>query len=460
MTFLELLLFPVYILLFFFYFKRTQNRLQNDLLKKYHRQGFWIKIFTTLLFVLYYTFLTSGDSRDLYYAEGKNFYNLLLQDSAYWKYVFMKGKDFNETLIYKPGSYGYFLQEGNFMVIRLTALLSFLTFGQYLLISLFFGCFAYSGLWRLFMFFYHRRPEMHIAFALSILFFPSVIFWSSGLMKDSLCMGALGWFTFSLGKLASGNNVLKYGITAFISAYLIWIIKVYILLAYAPFLLLFIFMNKVRIAKVNFFKLVFAFVIFGGIVLTFFKTYSSYQDELGAYAIENITTSIESLNYALSQTDRNKAESNFNLGAEFDGTLPGLIKMAPYAVVATFYRPFIWETRKLSQLMAAVESLVLIFFTLKILLKIGPFRFLKYIFSDPMILFCLSFALVFGIFVGTSTINFGSLVRYKIPAMPFYCIGLYLIYAKAKSRAKSKDAVAGSQTQNEGLDASVIPTLG
>lgn len=458
MTFLELILSPFYILLFFLYFKRTRSSLDNEILKKYHRQGFWIKITAVFLFVLYYTYLTTGDSRDLYFTEGKNFYDLLLQDSSYWKYVFMKGKDFNETLISKPGSFGYFLQEGNFMVIRLTALISFFTFGQYLLISLFFGCFAYSGLWRLFLFFYERRPEMHKVFAISILFFPSVIFWSSGLMKDSLCIGALGWFTFSIGKLAAGKNIIKYGMITFVAAYLIWIIKVYILLAYAPFLLLFIFMNKVKLAKVNFFKLLFAFIIFGGIIFTFFKTYSSYQDELGAYAVENITTSIETLNHALSQTDRNKAESNFSLGAEFDGTLSGLIGMAPYAVAATFYRPFIWETRKLSQLMAAVESLVLIFFTLKIFFKIGPFRVLKYTFSDPMILFCLSFALVFGIFVGTSTINFGSLVRYKIPAMPFYCIGLFLIYAKAKARVKSKESTSAPQNGDPHLI--ILPALG
>jgi len=48
------------------------------------------------------------------------------------------------------------------------------------------------------------------------------------------------------------------------------------------------------------------------------------------------------------------------------------------------------------------------------------------------------FAIVFGLFVGASTLNFGTLVRYKIPCLPFYAISLFLIYEKVKERAAKK----------------------
>jgi hypothetical protein len=88
--------------------------------------------------------------------------------------------------------------------------------------------------------------------------------------------------------------------------------------------------------------------------------------------------------------------------------------------------------------MAAVESLVLMFFTLFILFKTGPFRLIKWILSDPLIMYCFLFAVVFGLFVGASTLNFGTLVRYKIPCLPFYAISLFLIYEKVKERAAKK----------------------
>ena len=193
--------------------------------------------------------------------------------------------------------------------------------------------------------------------------------------------------------------------------------------------------------------------IIAGIIFIFSQTYDSYEDDLGGYAVENLTSSISNLNEViLVRTGNEGSESNFRLGAEFDGTFSGLFKVAPLAIAATFFRPFIWETRKISQLMAAVESLILIFFTLKILFKAGPIRIIKYILSDPLIIFCLLFALVFGLFVGASTLNFGTLVRYKIPCMPFYCIALFLIYEKASMRSNNKMLVVSIE------NSSLIPT--
>ena len=101
--------------------------------------------------------------------------------------------------------------------------------------------------------------------------------------------------------------------------------------------------------------------------------------------------------------------------------------MAPAAIVATFYRPFLWESKKLSTLLSSVESLLLMIFTLYVMFKVGFIKFFVTIFRSPIVLYCFLFALIFGLFVGATTLNFGSLVRYKIPAMPFYVISLYLI---------------------------------
>lgn len=441
MSFFELILIPVYVFIFFLFARRKAKKLPEVYLKKYYLQGFWIKMFASILFMLYYTYLTGGDSRSLYYAEGKNLYHLLLQDGGNWKYIFSNGADFNENLVATPVNFGYYRSESNFMIIRLTALLSFVTFGYYTLIGLFFAMFAYSGLWRLFLFFYNQRPHLHKAFALSILFFPSVIFWSSGLIKDSITIGALGWFTYSLNRFLNGKKIIRSGVMVAISVYLMATIKVYILLAYAPFFLLYLLLKKLRVVKAVFIKYVLTIGIITASIFIFSQTYDSYQEELDQYAVENLTSSISSLNQVIEvRSGRSGAESNFNLGAEFNGTFPGLIKIAPLAMVATFYRPFIWETSKVSQLMAAIESLILIYFTLLILFKIGPFKLVKYILSDQMAIFCLLFALTFGLFVGASTLNFGTLVRYKIPCMPFYSIALFILYHKMKVNKEAKKA--------------------
>jgi len=53
-------------------------------------------------------------------------------------------------------------------------------------------------------------------------------------------------------------------------------------------------------------------------------------------------------------------------------------------------------------------------------------------------MYCFFFSIVFALFVGASTLNFGTLVRYKIPCLPFYAISLFLIYEKVKERSIRK----------------------
>ncbi|HRN71597.1 MAG TPA: hypothetical protein PLM81_00620 [Ginsengibacter sp.] len=435
MTFLEIILTPVYIFLMYLFFKRRREKLDSTILKHYHKQAFWFKIIASLLFMVYYTYMTGGDTRTLYFLEGKNLFHLLLQDGSNWKYIFTAGKNMNEHLLTQTLNIGYLQSEANFMIIRLTAILSFLTFGQYTLIGLFFACFAFSGLWKLFMFFYERKPELHKALAISILFFPSVVFWSSGLMKDSLMIGALGWFTYSLDQFSSGKNLVRNFLILSLAAYMMITVKVYIFLAYAPLLFLFILFEKLKAIKAVLLRVFLVLVVIVVSIFSFLYAYSSFEEELGTYALENVTSSMEKLNTTLaSMTAEQGAESNFNLGAQFEGTPQSLIKVAPFAIVASFFRPFIWEASKVSQLLSALESLALMLITLFLFVRLGPFRMVRFYLSDPMIFFCLTFALVFGVFIGATTVNFGTLVRYKIPCLPFYAIALALLYNKYNAR--------------------------
>lgn len=440
MNYVDFVLTPIYIFLLYLFFRSKRKNFKDPLLQKYHRQGFWIKIFASILFILYYSYLTEGDSTVLYQLEGNNLYHLILNNSNNLKYVFHKGKDFDLSLVKAVDNQGYFRDESNFMVIRLDTLFSFISFGSYAVINLLFASLAFSGLWKLFKFFYEQYPKLHKQFAVSILYFPTLAFWSAGLLKDTLCIAAIGWLTYSVyGLLYKKKSIFKNCIIIFISGYFLVVLKVYILMAYVPFFVLFIILKNVQSIKFKFFRYLLAPGLIALSIYAFSQILTTYNNELGAYAVEDITSSISHLNEVIEQrSDRADAASNFSLGATFDGTFTGLIKIAPIAVATTFFRPFLWEAHKISQLMAALESLVLMFFTLYVIFKSGLFTFIKLILSDPLIMFCFLFAVVFGLFVGASTLNFGTLVRYKIPCLPFYAISLFLIYEKVKVRSARK----------------------
>jgi len=70
--------------------------------------------------------------------------------------------------------------------------------------------------------------------------------------------------------------------------------------------------------------------------------------------------------------------------------------------------------------------------TLNFIFKKGIKQFFSLPFSDPRMLMCFVFAIVFSVAVGTASANFGALSRYKIPSMPFYLILILLMYQASK----------------------------
>src|SRR5665647_1215357 len=115
MGLIDLILFPLYVLIFHLIFSARRKRMADPILKKYHKQGFWIKVLGTLAFTVFHTLVSPGnDSTGLYYAEGINIARMIRADFSNIKLILMAGKDFDQTLLANPFNEGYFRSESNF----------------------------------------------------------------------------------------------------------------------------------------------------------------------------------------------------------------------------------------------------------------------------------------------------------------------------------------------------------
>lgn len=409
--------------------------MSDPILKKYHKQGFWIKVGSTIAFTFFYAVLTKGDSTVLYHTEGVNISKLILKNIKNINLLFSSGKDFDITLLANPYNNGYFKSESNYFITKLVALFSLFSFGSYSVINLFFSMISFSGVWRLYKFFYEQYPKLHKQFAIVILYLPNFVFWSSGILKDPICTGMLGWFTYSAYNVfKKKQSIFKNTLIAVLAAYILAIVKPYILAAYLPMFILYIIGSRIKLLQRNFSKIV-ALVFLSlviGIVAFLFS--SKITDMLGDYALDKIAESVQ-VNQKAFMGISDYAESAFSLrgAAEFDGTIESLLKTAPPAIEATLFRPYIWETKKLSTLLSSLESLAFMIFTLYVLYK-ARLKFFVLIFKDPTILYCFWYSILFAMFVGTIALNFGTLVRYKIPCIPFYLVALILILEKTKTK--------------------------
>jgi hypothetical protein len=111
-----------------------------------------------------------------------------------------------------------------------------------------------------------------------------------------------------------------------------------------------------------------------------------------------------------------------------------MAKLAPQAIATSLFRPFLWEAHNPIMLLSALEAVFFLLFTLRIFWRTGTIATLRLISSTPVLLMSFVFSLIFAASVGITSANFGTLVRYKIPLIPFYLSALYILQSIANEK--------------------------
>ena len=246
-------------------------------------------------------------------------------------------------------------------------------------------------------------------------------------------LGAVCWFTYSFYNVfISRKKVFWNGFFLVLNTFMILNCKPYILICLIPGALLWLNNFYLGSLKNNFIKiLVFPLLIVVFLSVGFF-IFNSFSSSMGRYGslgsvIEKAQITQDDLLRELSY-----GENNYKLD-RIDGSISGLLNSAPLATFTALFRPLPWEIGSPTMVLSAIENTVLLLFVLYSLIRIGPFKFLKIIINDPFLVYCLFFSLFFAFGVGIAGTNFGALVRYKIPLMPFFFSAIYLIRLKSRS---------------------------
>ena len=147
--------------------------------------------------------------------------------------------------------------------------------------------------------------------------------------------------------------------------------------------------------------------------------------------MENIAKTAKITAYDIRFQTGRDAGSGYTLG-ELDGSFGSMFRLAPQAINVSLFRPYLWEVNNPLMLLSALESLVFLILSLVLIFKYG-LGVLKS-FRNPDVSFSFVFSIILAFAVGVSSFNFGTLVRYKIPILPFYALAMILIYYENKPR--------------------------
>ena len=436
---LDYLLLPVFLLIIFViaHFIRDNHYPVGHPWRPYFMPGLVLKVGGAIFIGLIYQYYYGGGDTANYHYHARVINSSFSESPQKWLNLILG------IPAWYDGDYSAYISRlywyeapAEYAVASITAFLGVFTFTTYLPIAVLYGAIAFTGIWALFRTFAMKYPAYTRYIAWCTLYIPSTIMWGSGIFKDTICMFGLGWMTYGAFRMLVQRDLSARNIIlTLVSFILVAKVKLYILLGFLPALslwILFTYSHRIsQKAPRTFVKVFVILVCVGG----FLFLSQRFAAELGKYSLQNVArTSYVTSSYIASVSG--DEGSAYSLG-DLDPSIGGMLKKFPLAVNVTLFRPYIWETRKPIQFLNAVEALLFLWVTVKVLVSVGPRRCWTTISSDPTIQFCLIFTIIFAFAVGLSSGNFGALSRYRIPCLPFYALSLVLIYYKHKPLSRN-----------------------
>ena len=232
-TIFDYLLLPVYLYIFYVIVRKQALKYADPELRKFFITAFALHMTGAVLYSLviqyYYGY---GDAFTFY--EGGNFIlEQIGNDYSNISLLFASADELQKLYAFQVGSIGgvngYIGIPSAVGLMKVSALVSILTFNKFLITSLLLGFFAFAGHWKLFMVFNDiNQNKNQKLLAWTVLYTPSIWFWGSGLIKESICIGALGFIISILYKTFIKKDIsIKNMIFLGILIYLVWVIKSY-----------------------------------------------------------------------------------------------------------------------------------------------------------------------------------------------------------------------------------------
>jgi hypothetical protein len=387
--------------------------------------AFLIKAFCGLVIYLIYTYyypVRMEADTFKYFDDSKYLYNALWEHPLdYFKMLFGINcendyflKHYYSDMYNWYRSYDNGLLNDNRLVIRLNAFVRLFSFGNYHVHSLFFNFLTFIGsysLARLFLVFSKSKWKTYLV----VFLIPSFVFWSAGILKESILIFALGSFTWNVYKIISGSHKISTYFWILFLIPILFVMKFYVFVALIPAILAWWISQKTkRTIIIHLFTIVACLLAALGIG-TIFPSYN--------FLVIMAAKQGDFINLA------NFLNVNSSIYMDYlEPNLWSFIEASPKAFINTLTRPWPTELKGILFYPPLFENLFIIF-----ILFVGWFYRKK---VNPQqwkfIVFCLTFSILLFVIIGLTTPIIGAIVRYKIPAMPFLIIVALLFFDGSK----------------------------
>jgi hypothetical protein len=415
----------------------------NETTRRYFLPALSLRILGALMLGVVYQYYYKGGDTFNYHTQGSRIIWEAFWDDPLIGLRMIFGSVSSEQNIYEYSSRILFFHDPNsYFVIRIAALFDLLTFSSYSGTAILFSVFSFTGMWMLFQTFYKYYPAYHLGLVLATCFVPSVFFWGSGVLKDTVVVACVGMATYYISEVLIDRKVRLNSILLLLGLlYVVFKVRVFVLQAFLPAVIIWILAYNYNSIRSGWMRL--ALVPFMAVILlvSVYFTVNKIGETNAKYSIANLASTSRITAFDIGFYTGRDAGSGYRL-AVTDWTPLGMLQAAPAAINVSLFRPYLWEIKNPLMFVSSLESAFIMLFTLIVFFR--NIRHLAAALSNPHVIFCFSFSLAFAFAVGISTFNFGTLVRYKIPLLPFFLIGLVIMNSYS-----NKARYAGSMASTE-----------
>ena len=426
----------LYILLIFWVIQKWNFFKTEGIRKIDFHLAFVIKLFAASTLYYIYTeiyrerhladiFKFYDDSKiisNAFYTNPKDFFYLILGldfGKEYFEMNYFIDMNHWET------SYKTVLMNESRVIIRLNAVCNIIGFNHYSFNVISFLMIGYIGVVMIIksLFSLIKIKKSRVLFW-SIILFPSIVLWSSGILKEPITFLSIGMIIYGFQSFAKRIYITRSIILIIIGSYLLFMIKFYVFICFFPALIIFFIILKWDLNPLKTISI--SCILILSLIILFSYLFSDYSP-IGLLSRK--------------QNDFIGLAEFYNSGSYFstikmENNTISFLKSIPTGIFNGFFRPLPNDITKPIHLLPMIENLFLYIFALLIILKNRKLN-VKLNSSNKKIIYCsLFFCLLLFTLTGMSTPVLGALVRYKIPGTIFILISLNIIYDNIQIQKK------------------------
>lgn len=256
-------------------------------------------------------------------------------------------------------------------------------------------------------------------------FVPTALFWSGGIVKEAFVVGFLGLFIEGVAAAFRRKSPIALAL-AVLGGVGTSLVKPYAMFPTVLAIGAWVYASRGAGSRLSWPAKLGAFVVAVGGLVAMSRIFPEY-------GVDRLGESIAHQQWA--GTTVVGGGSQIEMGDAQGRGLGAQLRFVPLAMINSFGRPFFFDIRNFSTLFASIEMTAILVLLVGLVRRAGWRRLSTAVQESAPLLFAFVFVVAFGVAVGLTTTNLGTLSRYRMPMMPIYVAALLVLRQRFRQRA-------------------------